>query len=64
MKLICKNSQKSILIQYKFYVFSGGQDEPELDKLLRENTDQMLDFEKGINTQETHTRHVFDDSLG
>ena len=29
------------------YVFVGGQEEPEIDKLLQENDGQQLDFEKG-----------------
>ena len=29
------------------FVFVGGQDEPEIDKLLQENDGQQLDFEKG-----------------
>ena len=29
------------------FVLVGGQEEPEIDKLLQENCGQQLDFEKG-----------------
>ena len=29
------------------FVLIGGQEEPEIDKLLQENDGQQLDFEKG-----------------